>query len=103
MYNYVMILLLSGAFITKHSCFWVYNIMTVIKCDMNTYLNRWSHDTELDQAIFHSTDSSMVFFIFIQILIEDSVGKQWRPWSDAAFCRVWAGSALFTYVPLKGR
>ena len=27
----------------------------------------------------------VVFFIFIQNLIEHSVSKQWRPWSDATF------------------
>ena len=31
------------------------------------------------------------------------VSEQWRPWSDAAFCDVWSGSALFGYVPKKGR
>ena len=38
-------------------------------------------------------------FHFIQILIEFSVSKQWRPGSDAAFCGVWSGFALFAYVP----
>ena len=41
----------------------------------------------------------VVSFIFIQILIEHSVRKQWRAWSDAVFCGVWTGSALFAYVP----
>ena len=40
---------------------------------------------------------------FIQISIEYSVSKQWRPWSDATFCGVWSGSALFSYVTQKGR
>ena len=43
----------------------------------------------------------MVFFIFGQILIEHTVSKQWRPWSDATFCGVWSGFALFAYVPQK--
>ena len=42
-----------------------------------------------------------VIFIYIQILIEYSVCKQWRPWSDAAFCGIWSGSALFAYVLQK--
>ena len=42
-------------------------------------------------------------FIFIQISIEHSVSKQWRPWPDAAFCGAWPGSALYAYVPQKGR
>ena len=41
-------------------------------------------------------------YIFIQILIEHSVSKQWRPWSDAVFCRVLSGSTLFAYVTQKG-
>ena len=43
------------------------------------------------------------FSIFIQILIENSASKQWRSWSDATFCGVWSWSALFAYVPQKGR
>ena len=42
--------------------------------------------------------SWVVFFIFVKIL-EQSVSKYWRPWSDAAFYGVWAGSALFAYDP----
>ena len=42
-------------------------------------------------------------YIFIQFSIEHSVNKQWRTWSDAALCGVWSGTALFAYVPHKGR
>ena len=28
-------------------------------------------------------------------------GKQWRPWSDAAFCGVWSGSTLFAKAYLS--
>ena len=45
----------------------------------------------------------VVFFIFIQILKETSVSKQWRTWSDSAFCGVWSSFALFADVPQKGR
>ena len=31
------------------------------------------------------------------------VSKQWRPWSDAAFCCVWSGFVLFAYAPQKAR
>ena len=34
-----------------------------------------------------------------QILIENSVSKQLRPWSDATFYGIRSGSALFVYVP----
>ena len=40
----------------------------------------------------------MVFYIFIQMLKETSVSKQWRTWSDAPTCDVGSGSVLFTYV-----
>ena len=48
------------------------------------------------------TISFPICFIFILFKIEIPVGKQWRPWSDAAFWGVWSGSALFAYVPNKG-
>ena len=38
---------------------------------------------------------------FNSIQLKKSVRKQWRSWSDAAFCGVWSGSALFAYVPQK--
>ena len=47
---------------------------------------------------FHIKDWWVVFFLFIQILIEHSVSKQCRPWWDATFYGVWTGSALFVYV-----
>ena len=28
--------------------------------------------------------------------------QQWRPWSDAAFCGVWSGSALFAKYHFVG-
>ena len=34
-------------------------------------------------------------FIFILFLIEILASKQCRPWSDAVFCGIWSGSALF--------
>ena len=43
------------------------------------------------------------FFIFIQILQQNSVSRQWRPRSDAALCSVGSKFALFAYVPQKGR
>ena len=36
-------------------------------------------------------------------MIEIPLSKQWRPGSDAASCGVWSRSALFAYVPQKGR
>ena len=40
----------------------------------------------------------VVFFNFIQILIEYAVSKQWGPWSQNG----WSGSALFAYVSQTG-
>ena len=40
-------------------------------------------------------------FHCIQILIEHFASKQRWPWSEAALCGVWSGSALFAYVPQK--
>ena len=48
-------------------------------------------------------DCWVVVYIFIQISIEYSVSKQWKPWSVAALCSDYSGSALFTYVSQKGR
>ena len=48
------------------------------------------------------------FFIFILFQIEIPVSKQWRPWSDAAFCGdvafcgVWSGSYTFYQGPKNG-
>ena len=43
-----------------------------------------------------------IFFISIKISTEHSVSKQWRPWSDAAYCGVWSGTTLSARVPQKG-
>ena len=43
----------------------------------------------------------VVFFNFIQILIGYSVSKQWRPWSDAAFCGVWSSDLGMHCLPMS--
>ena len=45
----------------------------------------------------------MVFFHFIQILIEHSVSRQRRPSSDSAFYGVSSVFTLFAFVPEEGR
>ena len=30
-----------------------------------------------------------------------TICKQWRPWSDATFCGVWSGPALFASYPFR--
>ena len=44
---------------------------------------------------------SGVLFHFYSISTSYSC-KQWRPWSDSAFCGIWSGSALFACVPKMG-
>ena len=64
--------------------------------------NGISHHYRLKQSISFFRDVRCVFFIFIQILIENYASKWWRPWSDTVLdCSVWSGSALFAYVPEK--
>ena len=45
---------------------------------------------------------SGVLFIFILFQIDIPVSKQWRHWSDTAFCSIWSGSTLFAYVSKNG-
>ena len=42
-------------------------------------------------------------FHFYSFLKETSVSKQWWTWTDAGFCGVWSGFALFADVPQKER
>ena len=44
----------------------------------------------------------MVIFTLINILIEHSITKLCRLWSDAAFCSVWSWSAMYVDIPKKG-
>ena len=53
----------------------------------------------LDESISNFKVSGVLFLFFIISRIDIPVSKQWRPWSDAAFCGGWSGSALFAYVP----
>ena len=70
---------------------------------MSTHLSQMEFPTlyQMDKSISIFKGCWMVFFIFIWILIEHSVSKQWRNWSDAAICGIWCGSALFADVPKK--
>ena len=57
---------------------------------------------QLGQSISVLRVVGWYFFIFIQILIQHSVSKQWRPRSDVAECGIWSGSVLCANVPQKG-
>ena len=58
------------------------------------------HTYQLDQSISNFRGVWCTFFVFILFRIDVPVSKQWRPWSDAAFCGVWSGSALFACLKL---
>ena len=60
------------------------------------------HPYQLDESISNFRGVRYSFFIFILFWIEIPVSKQCRPWSDAAFCGIRSGSALFAYVPKMG-
>ena len=79
------------------ACIWKTNL------SINPYkMSGISHYYQFIQSIF-VLGLLGVFFIFILNLIEHTVSKQWRPWSDAAFCGVCSRSALFAHVLQKGR
>ena len=54
--------------------------------------NGFSHFYRLDELIFKFRVVIWYFFNFIQIVIQHSVSKYWRPY-------VWPWSALFVYFP----
>ena len=64
--------------------------------------NGISHRYQLEQSI-SVLRGVRWYFLLYQVLIENYASKQWRPWSYAAICGVWSGSALFAFVPQKGR
>ena len=64
--------------------------------------NEISYPYQLDQSFsILRVVANLLDGIFpcYQNLIEPSVSKKWRAWSDAVFCGVWSGSALFADVP----
>ena len=67
------------------------------------HLSQWNFPfLSIGSDHFHLKGCCVLSFIFIQISIEHSVSKWWRPWSDTTCCSVWSGSASFAYVPQKG-
>ena len=61
------------------------------------------HPYQLDESISNFRGVWCPFFIFILFRKDIPARKQWRPWSDAALCGVWSGSALFAFVQTMGR
>ena len=74
-------------------CMWFGFNLAVNFCHISTLLT--SSFFKFSQVRHQLHRSSIYIFIFILFLIEISVCKQCRPWSDAAVCSIWSGSALF--------
>ena len=71
--------------------------------NINPHLpSRPVHPYQLEESISNFGGVWHTFFIFILFRIDVPVSKQWSPWSDAMFCGVWSGSALFAYIPKMG-
>ena len=64
-------------------------------------LNSLSHTIYWKSPISILGMSSYEIYIF-QEKNGYTICKQWRPWSDAAFCGIWAGSTLFTNYSFYG-
>ena len=64
--------------------------------------NGFSHPNTLGESICHLRGHVYIFH-FCSICNWKSCKRKWRTWTDAAFCSAWSGSALFAYVPQKGR
>ena len=64
-------------------------VVTRLATSLNPFMpNGLSRTYQLDQSISVTSGCWMVFFIFIQFLIEYPGSKQWTPRSDAALCGV---------------
>ena len=73
-------------------CMWFGFNPAVNFCHLSTLLT--SSFFKFSQ-VRHQLHRSLIYiFIFILFLIEISVCKQCRPWSDAAVCSIWSGSTL---------
>ena len=68
-------------------------ILNINSCTPSGLFNHNS----LDWSIFNS--GCLVSSYYYYVLQEF---KQWRPWSDATFCGIWSGSALFVNYPSGG-
>ena len=64
-------------------------------------LNRLSHTTYWKGPISILGMSGYEIYIFLE-KNGWTVCKQWKPWSDALFCGVWSGSALFAKYSFTG-
>ena len=81
------------AHLSRRIIWWAYRIgrppSSIVRC--------MSSSTLFNHLLHRNHWASQIFSIDIP------VSKQWRPWSDAGFCGIWSGFALFAYVPKMGR
>ena len=57
----------------------------------------------LDESICHFRGVGSILSLKISLfMMENSVSKQFRPWSDVTLCGILSGSALFAYDPFTG-
>ena len=71
------------------------------ECDIRLVASLSGYKLEISNvwSYFHFYSEEWFCIHLGQILIDYSVSKQWRLWSDAAF----SGSALLSYVQPSGR
>ena len=74
-----------------------YEILPLTHC----ILNRLSHTIYWKSPVSILGTPGYEIYIFLE-KNGKAIFKQWRPWSDAAFCSVWSGSALFAIYPFTG-
>ena len=72
-----------------------------IKLLTHCILNRLSHTIYWKSLISILGTSGYEIYIFLE-KNGLTICKQWRPWSDVAFCGVWSESALFANYPFTG-
>ena len=83
---------------------WKDQQIITVNCHFNPNMtNGTVHPYQLDESISEFRGVCCILSILISFSIEFPVSKQCRPWSDAVFCGIWSGSALFAYVPKMGR
>ena len=57
-------------------------------------------DCILEESIFDCRHVRL-YYVYIPIKNGWTICKQWRPYSDSAFCGIWSGSALFASYTIR--
>ena len=71
-----------------------------VACHINNGINPLKSEWTLSHYILEESIFDFRYVRLYDVVIPEkkndwTICKQWRPWSDAAFCGVWSGSALF--------